>query len=217
MPRITAIEPQRKQDRFNIYLDGKFTFGASTYSIFENKLEVGKNLSSQEIAKITQKELGTRLMDLAVKYLSFRQRSQKEVKDYLITKISKIEDIKFSQAKESPLIANILLKLKKYQYISDLEFAKWWLVSRTKSNPKGLRMIRLELKRKGISDEIIDHVMAGSLNEVDLARKVLAKKLKNWQKLPKLELKKKVYRLLASRGFTFDTIIEVFANLEKKG
>ncbi len=217
MPQITAISPQKKKSgRFNLFLDGKFALGIEGETLLAVGLKIGKVLSEEEISKIIKKEQGTKLLDLATNFLSFRPRSEKEVRDYLVKKISVRENIKFSQARQSPLMEQVVAKLKKYKYLNDLDFAKWFMASRTSSRPKGLALIKLELKRKGIVQEIIDKISASSPNEQNLARRAVEKKVKRWQNLPVMEFKKKFYQYLASRGFDFDTIRETFAFFTKK-
>jgi len=215
VPKITAISPQKKKsDRFNVFLDEKFAFGIEGETLLGHNLKVGKILSEEEISKIIKKEQGTKLLDLATNFLSYRPRSEKEVRDYLIKKISTRENIKFSEARESPLIDQVISKLKKYKYLDDLEFAKWHVAARTGLRPKGRTIIKLELKKKGISQEIIDQIPA--VDETILAKIAIEKKIPRWQNLPSLEYKKKFYQYLASRGFDYDTIKETFAFFSKK-
>lgn len=215
MPKITAISPQKKKSsRFNIFLDEKFAFGIEGETLLSNNLKVGKILQEEDIAKILKKEQGAKLLDLATNFLSFRPRSEKEVRDYLIKKISTRENIKFSQARESPLVDQVISKLKKYKYLNDLEFAKWLVASRTTSRPKGHTLIKLELRKKGISQEIID--LIPTVDQTVLAKIAVEKKIPRWQNLPVLEFKKKFYQYLASRGFDFDTIGKTFAFFSKK-
>ncbi len=217
MPTITSIEPQKKKDnRFNIFLDGHFAAGISDLTLLKNSLKVGKVLTEEEFTKIIAREQLAKLMDLATNFLGFRPRSEKEVSDYLAKKISERENIKYREARQSPLIVKVISTLKKYKYLNDLEFAKWWTESRKRTRPKGQALIKLELKRKGISQNIIEKVLTKSSGEVELAKGALQKKLKRWHNLSSFDLKKKVYQYLASRGFDFETIREVFANLPKK-
>jgi len=217
MPRITSIEPQKKRkNRFNIFLDGNFAFAADENVLAKYRLRVDKELLPSQIEKlIKENELG-KLMDQSLRFLSFRPRSEKEVVDYLIGKISRKENIKYSQVKESPLIKQVVVKLKKYKYLDDFEFANWLVRSRIRSKPQGLSRIKFDLKRKGIDNEIIDSIIAKYPDQTVLAKRAIEKKLANWQKLPKGDFKKKIYAYLISRGFNFETIGEVFANLEKK-
>lgn len=217
MPQITAIEPQKKKkDRVNIFLDQKFAFSLSDYSLLKNNLSVGQILADAQLEKIIKGEQLAKLQEAAIKILAARPRSEREVRIYLAAKIAKSQNVKFSQARESLLIEKIIAKLKKYGYLNDLDFAKWYVDSRTRSHPKGRILLKLELKGKGIDTEIISQVLEKSISETALAQKALVKKIKTWQKLAPIELKKKVYQYLAARGFDFDTIKETVANLARK-
>lgn len=217
MPTITEIVPQKKnKDRFNIFLNDKFAFGISNFTLLENNLKVGKDLSTTDIEKITKKEELAKLIELATNYLSFRPRSEKEVTDYLVKKIASRENIKWNQAKESQLIPLVIAKLKKYQYINDKDFAKWWLESRIRSRPRSLRQIKVELRKKGINPEILESIPQKPLNEVEIAKKALTKKVKRWQMLSPIDFKKKIYQYLLSRGFDYEIVREVFAFFNKK-
>lgn len=209
--RITAIQLQKKRkDRLNIFLDGQFAFSLSQETVLENQLKINKNLGELQIQKLLRKESLARLTNLALNFLSTRPRSEKEISDYLTRKIAVYEDIKFSEAKQSFLIPQVIAKLKKYDYINDSEFAKWWVKSRINSKSKGILQIKLELAQKGIDRQIIDDVLAG-VDQGNLAKEVLSKKFGKWQNLPFLEKKKKAYAYLAARGFDFETIKEAFA------
>lgn len=214
MPQITAITPQKKKDRFNIFLDDKFAFGANLETIAEFNLKVGTMLSETKINQIIAQEKSKKLMDLAIIYLSFRPRSEKEVESYLAQKIAKFQQIKFREAKESREIPIIIQKLKRYKYLDDRQFAKWFLTSRARSSPRGISYIKMELAAKGIPDDVIEDLTA-TFRELELAKKAVAKKLKRWQAQPLIEFKKKFYSYLLTRGFSYDTIRELFANLTK--
>lgn len=216
MPQVTAIQPQKKKkDRLNIFLDNKFAFSLSCETVLENQLKINKTLGDLQIQKLLQKESLARLTNLALNFLSARPRSEKEISDYLTRKIAVYEDIKFSEAKQSFLTGQVIAKFKKYSYINDSEFAKWWVRSRINSKSKGTLQIKLELAQKGIDRQIIDDVLAG-VDQGNLAKEVLGKKFGKWQSLPFLEKKKKAYAYLAARGFDFETIKEAFASFCEK-
>lgn len=215
--QVTSVEPQRKRkDRLNIFLNGSYAFSLDTGTVLKNNIKKGRELSQKEIELLLRENETAKLINLSLNYLSYRPRSQKEITDYLAKKIAQFENIKFNQAKESELIGECISKLTKYKYIDDVEFAKWWAESREKSNPKGTRLIKLELLRKGIDRDIIDEILEKNLNQTELAVKAIQKKLKTWKNLPSAELKNKAYRYLASRGFDYDQINETVAQLVKK-
>lgn len=217
MPQITQITKQRKKERFNIFLDGSFAFSVSNYSLLENKLAVGKLLDNEKINLILAKEQIANLTDLAVKFLSIRPRSEKEVKVYLIKKIAQKNEIRFNEAQKSPLTSLVIAKLKRYRYINDEDFAGWLINSRLKSNnPRSIRVIKTEIKAKGIGEEIIEKVTRSTPDEVELAKKALSKKTERWKNLSLIEFKKKAYSYLISRGFDYDTIKDAVAFYIKK-
>ena len=217
MPQITSIEPQkRRKGRFNIYVDGQFSFALDENLLAKNMLAVGKSLTRDQIEKLIKENEAGKLFDASLRFLSYRQRSEKEVKDFLVKKITRIENIKFYQASQSPVISQIIIRLKKQRFLNDEEFADWWVKARTGSQPKGPYVIRMELVSKGVDKEIIEKAISKITNQKELGYKVIHKKLETWKKLTNLELKKKVYEHLARRGFDSKTINEVIAQIVKK-
>lgn len=217
MPQITSIKPQqKKKNRFNIFLEGKFAFATSDILILENNLSSGKKISQETIDKIILKDEISKLMDIATRFLSYRPRSEDEIKNYLTKKVAVRQNIKFAQAKESIEIEKVIKKLKKYKYINDNDFVKWYVSSRTRSSPRGKIALKYELRQKGIENELIEKSLDSLKDEKKIAIRSVSKKIKRWQKLSDLELKKKIYQYLGMRGFSFETIKETFAFFSKR-
>ncbi len=226
MPLITAITEQksnkrrassRKDRRYNIFLDEKYAFSISEENLLKYKFELGRALTEDEVEKTKKGEAQRRLTDQVMNFLSYRPRSEKEVRDYLIKAISKNEKVKWSEAKESPLTDLIIVKLKKYELINDKEFAKWWIDSRTRSKQKSRAVIMMELVRKGISKEKVELLLPkNKTSDLNLAIKIIDKKRKTLDKLSTQDSKKKIYSLLGARGFDFEIASDVFAIYTKK-
>lgn len=135
----------------------------------------------------------------ALRFLSFRPRSEKEVKDNLAKK------------KASPTIINMIIqKLRDQKFLNDKEFTKWWIEQRTIVKPTGIRIIKIELQRKGIDKEAIDEVLERSKdtvhNELDMARDLVQRRFKRYQGLERQEIYQKLGGFLSRRGFDYDTI-----------
>lgn len=215
--QITDIAPQKKKEnRFNIFIDGKFAFGIDTENLIKFKLKIGKEVSLDEEAKINQSKELEFLMDRTLNFLSFRPRSKKEVLDYLAKRIAVKNEIKFADAQGSAVIEKIIKKLQKFKYLNDVEFTKWWIRSRSQSSPKGPSALKFELLKKGIDKNIVEKQILKSVNPKRLAKTAVEKKIKSWQRLEPLEFKKKFFQYLAFRGFDYDTISELFAIYSKK-
>lgn len=147
-----------------------------------------------------------KLEGYALKLLSFRPRSQKEIQGKL-----KVYGIKKDIS--AKMVEKIMHYLLGENLINDEEFAKWWLDQRQSFRPKGARIIRMELANKGISREIVDQILTDTkdqgFTEVDLAKKVIEKKNYVFKNLSAKERKIKISQLLARRGFDWETISQV--------
>lgn len=143
-----------------------------------------------------------------LKFLTYRPRSEKEIRDYLVRKNIDQE----TQEK-------IWEKLRHLHLVDDKVFAEWWIGQRSGGRPKGKRVLAMELREKGIDKELSGELLAISREpsaEILLAEKVAKKQLAKFKNLPFFEIKKKLYGVLAGRGFDYETIEEVVAKIEKK-
>lgn len=143
-----------------------------------------------------------RLVNAAIRFVSFRPRSEKELIDFLTKKLIKWK------VTGKLLIKRVIARMMELGYVDDEKFAEWWVDQRTAFKPKGNRLIQMELKAKGVPEPVIASVLAprGTERLVALAKRAVAKKMSVWSKLPALERKKKLYDHLGRRGFDWETI-----------
>ncbi|MCL5114011.1 MAG: RecX family transcriptional regulator [Patescibacteria group bacterium] len=141
----------------------------------------------------------------ALKFLSYRPRSEQEVIKNLLRKKSP-EDI----------IKKITAKLEEQKFLNDEEFVKWWVEQRTTFKPRSLRLIKIELKQKGISNDLVEKVINDvglTIDDLASARKLVERKKEKWKNLSREQKFQKLSRFLASRGFSYDIIKEIFKNI----
>jgi regulatory protein len=155
----------------------------------------------------------------SLRFLSFRPRSEKEVRDRLKIKYQK------SNIKNLTLVIDkVIQKLKEQGFINDEEFTKWWIEQRTKVRPKAIRVITLELKQKGISNEIIESLLSKDVpleeqvsNDLELANKLIEKRIERLRNSSKQEIYQKLGSYLSRRGFDWETIKQSIDELFSKG
>jgi len=130
------------------------------------------------------------------RFLSIRSRSEKEVKDYLVKKNAPAE-----------IITEIIKQLKEHKFLNDEEFARSWVSSRARLKPKGKSLLKIELKQKGISPDLIDKVLSESVDELPdeltQAIKIIEKRIEKLKGQPKQVIYQKIGGFLARRGFSF--------------
>lgn len=143
-----------------------------------------------------------KLINAAIRYVSFRPRSQKELTDFLNKKLTRWK------VSGAGLLTKVINRMEELGYADDEKFAAWWVDQRTAFKPKGNRLITMELKAKGLSESVIDVVLAsrGSQSQLEAAKQAIVRKEALWAKLPPMERKKKLYDYLGRRGFSGDTI-----------
>ena len=83
MAIITKVSAQKRQGRYNIFLDQEYAFSVSEKTLAEFVLLKGQELSPQKINEILDYEASAKASDLAARYLSYQPRTVKEVTDYL--------------------------------------------------------------------------------------------------------------------------------------
>lgn len=148
--------------------------------------------------------------DKALRFLSYRPRSEKEVRDNLQKK----------KASDS-IIDLIIKKLQDQKFLNDRDFAKWWIEQRTLVKPTGRRLIKMELKKKGIDKELIDEIFDGIedvvQNELEMARNLVERKISKYKGLDRQKIYQRLGGFLSRRGFDYDTIRKSIDEFISKG
>jgi regulatory protein len=196
MGKITRIEQQKKKkNRVNIYIDGDFYSGLYKDTVIKFHLYENKEITPSEIDQIKEFEDFAAAKEKAINYISYRERSKKEIEDYLKNK--EIEEV---------IIQKVLSDLEKADLVNNQKFASTWVKDRNKNNPKGNFALKMELKEKGINDSEIEKILQ-SVDEKKNALKVFEKAVRKYGK--KKNAKEKISQYLQRRGFHIQTILEV--------
>ncbi|MGC9467954.1 MAG: RecX family transcriptional regulator [Anaerolineae bacterium] len=195
---ITALEPQkRSRDRVNVYLDGDFAFGLADF--VATNLKVGMRLSDEEIAELKAADGLEHAHSRALDYLSYRPRSEAELRDYLTDK-GFAEDV----------VEEVLARLKRVDLVDDASFARYWCDNRARTRPRGKRMLAYELRQKGISSDIIEQAL-DDYDEKRAVQRVAREQARRLMHLSPDEFQRRLYGRLARRGFPYDLIRETLA------
>lgn len=156
-----------------------------------------------------------KLIERVYRLLSIRDRSEKEIRDYVKRRNFKFKMVHpASGGKGRDLITDsevdeVIKTLKEKGFLDDERFAQSWVESR--SRKYGVNKIKQELAQKGIRDFRFQIP-----NEEQTMEKLLERKLKSWKSLESLEFKKKATEFLLRRGFEFGAAQTAVENLMKK-
>ena len=201
-PRITEILVQkRRPKRRSIFINGEFICGVDREVVATLGLRVGQEVNRGEIQKILRQEELNRARDYALKLLSYRPRTAKEVQDRLK-----------KRGYDEGIVDEIVKKLERLGLLNDGEFAMNWAASRMRSKPVGKFRLRQELLLKGISEDLIRETIETAYQEADeleLAIRVAGQKMRSCKSLDDMTARRRVYSFLQRRGFSYETIKEV--------
>lgn len=190
---ITALVFQKTaHDRVNVFLDGAYAFALT--AILAAPLQIGQTLHEQEIDALRAADAQEHAWDLTLKFLSYRPRSEAEVRRYLAGK-----------GLDATAADQLIERLYRLGYLNDESFARAWVSSRHTLRPKGARALQYELRSKGVSPEIIADALAGLAADED-AYAAVSKPAARWRMLDDRAFRQKVQAFLARRGFDYDII-----------
>ncbi len=199
MPVITSIKAQKNQKRVNINLDGSFGFGLDLENFMKLQLKVNQDLTQSEVNEIIKKADFQKSLDKLISYAMLRPRSEKEIKDYFRRK----------ETAES-IQEELFNRLKRLGLLDDLKFTEWWVRQRLEFKNKSKKDITFELRQKGIATNVIKNVLDDSdIDEVKIAKELIAKKSYKWQKYDEKIKKQKISQYLAGKGFGWDVISQI--------
>ncbi|KPL00273.1 MAG: hypothetical protein AMJ90_08575 [candidate division Zixibacteria bacterium SM23_73_2] len=144
--RISRIESQKKnQKRISVFLDGEFAFGLDQETFFRFGLKKGDILNKKKLNQILDSEKKIKVKNAALNFLSYRARSEKEIKDRLKRK-----------GYSRKLIDEVISDLKRLNFLNDYQFALNWIKDRLDHKPRGEKLLRAELLKLGIKEEFIE-------------------------------------------------------------
>ncbi len=193
---IVELEKQKKENRFNLFLDGEFFSGINLDQIVKYNLKNGLDIEKEKIEEIVLESETFYAFNKVLKYISKSMKTKHELKVYL-------KDKGFNES----VIKNVIEKLEEYNYINDELYCKYYVD--TYKNKYGKNKLKQNLKNKNINENIIEKYL--DFDEKDSIlniKKEILKQSKN--KELDLKLKQKIYRNLVYKGYSFDEIKKGF-------
>jgi len=200
MKKITAIEPQKQApNRVNVHLDGEFAFGLSR--IVAAWLKVGLELDEEKIERLQAEEARERAFQQALLFLSYRARSESEIRQNLD-----------KHGTSEPVIEQTIERLRQSGLVNDDQFARLWVENRNTFRPRSKRMMAMELRQKGLDGNAV----ASAIENVDdesLAYEAALKRAGRLRDLEWNEFRRKLSEYLARRGFSYPVIAPAVARV----
>ena len=195
MSKVTAIRNSKgRQQRVKLFLDSRFAFSLEAEVAAKEGLQVGQELSNSQVEALARSDHFHRCLNAALHYFSYRPRSESELRE-------RLERRGF----DSDSVEAVLARLKEQGLVDDMAFAQFWKDNRESFSPRSQWLTKLELKRKGVTADIIDRVVDENNDDESAYRAALSKT----RSLPLYDYENFRRRLgyyLKRRGFSYEVI-----------
>ncbi|UCC18057.1 MAG: RecX family transcriptional regulator [Dehalococcoidales bacterium] len=202
MSKITALRARKgRRKRVNIYLDGVYAFSLETDVAVKEGLRVDQELSLERIAEITSANDYRRCYDAAVLFISYRPRSEPELRERLHRRNFPAESIDA-----------VVTRMKEQGLVDDTAFAQFWTENRDSFSPRSRWLTGMELRRKGVSEAIIQRTV-GTLDDDDSAYRAAYKKARNLPRSDYQSFRRRLGEHLQRRGFGYGVINDTVKRL----
>ena len=206
MPTVTKISEQKlRPNRRNIFLDGAFAFGVNLNVVARFRLCEGLSLTDEQVREIEIGEVRQECFDQAMKYLSMRLHSAKELQ----TKLMRRE---YGQT----IVASVLEDLQRLGYLDDARFAKTKALSAAENKHHGRRRAMMELRKAGVKSDVADKALDDVYESTDMlaaARMLASKQADRLKRLDPAVGKRRLIGMLQRRGFDYEDIKSIVAEI----
>ena len=133
-------------------------------------------------------------LDAAYYYLSYRPRSEGEIRQWL-----------HKRGCSNDVADKTIAKLREQNLSDDLAFAQFWKDNRLSFRPKSKRLIKRELRDKKIDAEIIEQV-TNDIDDEEIAYRLGSGRLPALAHLDYPHFYRRLSSYLAYRGFSYEVI-----------
>ena len=176
-------------------------------TVLREALFKGMIVSQNRFEKLKAESDIVRGKEQLLNLLSYRSRSETELKQRLQ-----------KSGLNTDSTHEIINDLKRMNLVDDEQFARKFVHELVRRKPSGEFLIKSELQKKGIEEEIIKKVINqefNEINQVELAQKGMQQWLSRHPRAGaggSTERHKKIAKFLYQRGFTWSTIEQVLGD-----
>ncbi|MFO7637740.1 MAG: RecX family transcriptional regulator [bacterium] len=194
--KLTRLEPQRKSKRrVSVFLDGAYAFSLDEKTVSRLGLTPGAELSEADVERIVRDDQLSRAKEYAALLLSYRARTEKEMQERLARK-----------GFAPDIVAAAMDRLRELRLLDDEQYARDFTRDRVTIGRKGKWNVRGELMKRGVARKAIEAALAEAPDELAVARDLAARYRQRHARLEPEVLRRRLYAMLARRGFSPDVI-----------
>ena len=195
MSKVTALRIRKgRKKRVNVFLDNRFAFSLEAEVVIREGLQVGQELSANQIKALAKSDHFHSCLNAATHFLGYRPRSEFEVRERLQRR-----------GFDDNTVEGVIAKLKEQGLVDDVAFAQFWKENRDSFSPRSQWLTKLELRQKGVTDDIIDQVIE-TIDDDDNAYRAALSKARSLPRSDYQGFRRRLGGYLKRRGFGYGVI-----------
>jgi regulatory protein len=198
---ITSLERRPGSKQVKLCLDGDIEMIVGLEVCLLRGLRVGDHVTRPQLDDLNEAEARRRCLESALRLLSYRQRSEAELRDRLTRRRITAE-----------IVSDTLQRLRSAGLLDDEEFARSWVASRNQRAPRSRRLAASELRALGVTRGVVEEA-AAAIDERDAAYRAAERRAHLLSALPYVEFRQRIGGLLLRRGFDYEIVRETVQKL----
>lgn len=188
---VTKINPGvRDQNRVNVFLDGHFAFSLDVTQVIDFGVKVGQKITPERLTELqTASEFG-KLYQRTLEWALTRPHSVLETKNYLKRRQIKRRQLNRQRVRdekkplnefEDEVVELVVERLIERGFLNDQKFAEYYVENRYIRKGISQKRLRLELRQKGVEQDIIANTLEKIPRpEDEEIKKIIAKKRRKY-------------------------------------
>lgn len=200
MKKISKIK--KNNNKYAIILSDNSSLSFYSDTLIKYNLLKPRKISDKELEEIINYNNFIEAYNKALKYISFKVRTKKEIKD-------KLCDYSID------VIDKVIKKLDELCLLDEKKYIEAFINDQINLGNKGPFYIKKELKKLNITIDYIDEIL-NNINEdvwIEKVKKIVDKKINTNKKLPKERLLLKIKNDLILLGYSKNIIDKVLSNI----
>ena len=198
---ITALERRPGSKQVRLCLEGDMELILSLEVCLQRGLRAGDDLTRTQLDELNEAEARRHCLESALRLLSYRQRSEAELRDRLLRKRVPPE-----------FVRDTIERLRSAGLLDDQEFARNWVESHNQRAPRSRRLAAAELRARGVARGVVEGVTA-TIDERDAAYRAAERRAQSLAAKPYIEFRQRIGGLLLRRGFDYEVVRETVQKL----
>ncbi|MFM8179288.1 MAG: regulatory protein RecX [Candidatus Kapaibacterium sp.] len=197
------VASKRRPERVNVFVDGEFAVQVHIDIISKHRVCKGMVLSEETADALLSDKRRQRVRQLAFAYVSFKPRTEKQVRDRLARKEFTEEEI--DEAMEF---------CEEFGLIDDVSFARMYVRDALTLRSLSPSRLRSDLVRKGVAREVAEEAVRAGFGEEDVSRIALDAAIRKQRAVAYRTPEKQraaVVSFLQRRGFSWTVIRSVMS------